>query len=337
MSSANLGWLFYKDYYSAIQDWNDIKKSEKDLAKKVDNLIEVTLKPSQQYPLGNTHFQATTTYPGLILGSGNAHELPKMDGQAILGFDFDYTTGLPIIRGSSIKGVLRSAFKHWEYIAEISSLKTKDEVEKVENEIFVNNDIFFDAVIVSDGKILGDDYITPHGENLLKNPTPLRFIKVLPDVTFRFDFSLHDCNITEDEIFSKEAKSKLFQIILKDLGLGAKTNVGYGKFENFSPFKTQEEKERELQELEEKREKEKQQREEEEKRIKEQKAQKAKEGINTLLECKTLPEAFKLLKDSFGAKPKPTPEQKKVIQEFYNKQKNLSKKDIKTFKKYGVE
>ncbi|MEA2048591.1 MAG: hypothetical protein U9O64_09130 [Campylobacterota bacterium] len=54
------------------------------------------------------------------------------------------------------------------------------------------------------------------------------------------------------------------------------------------------------------------------------------------MECKTLAEGFKLLKDSFGKKPKPTAEQKEVIQKFYNKQRNLSKSDIKVFHKYGI-
>jgi len=53
---------------------------------------------------------------------------------------------------------------------------------------------------------------------------PLRFIKVLPDVTFRFDFEL------TDGILEKERKTILFAQILSDLGIGAKSNVGYGKF-----------------------------------------------------------------------------------------------------------
>ena len=229
MSNANLGWLFYKDYYTAIEDWNNPKRYEEKIKEKVDEIIEKKITLQKNTPLGNTHFQAATTYPGLILGSGYTHELPSLVGQAILGFDFDYTTGLPIIRGSSIKGALRSAFKHWEYITSISSLKTQEEVKELETEIFEGKDIFFDATIIktdSKNKILADDYLAPHSDNPLKNPVPLRFIKIAPNVTFRFDFELHD------GLISKKAKSKLFQTILEDLGLGAKTNVGYGKFIN---------------------------------------------------------------------------------------------------------
>jgi len=45
---------------------------------------------------------------------------------------------------------------------------------------------------------------------------------------------------------------------------------------------------------------------------------------------------IKLLKDSFGAKPKPTREQRNIIESYYKKQKNLSKADKKVFKKYGI-
>ena len=221
---SNLGWLFYKDYFRGL-DYAHLENeiNEQLIQEKVNTLLNQIITLDEDAMLGNTHFKATTTYPGLILGSGNAHELPSVKGQAILGFSFDYTSGLPVIAGSAVKGVLRSAFKHWEYIAEYTRFTTKEEVEALETEIFVHGDIFFDAVVITSGKLLGDDYITPHGD-ALKNPTPLRFIKVLPNVTFRFDFEL------KDGIVTKEEKSILFAEILSDLGIGAKTNVGYGKF-----------------------------------------------------------------------------------------------------------
>lgn len=325
---ANIGWLFYKEYFKDI-DYSklDSPKNEITINKKVAHIISQKPTIEEAEVLGTTHFSARTTYPGLLLGSGNSHELPDIKGQAILGFHFDYTSGLPIIQGSSIKGVLRSAFKHGEYIQELLKNETLD-VKELEKEIFENSDIFFDATISNvEGKILGDDYIAPHA-NELKDPIPLRFIKVLPNITFRFDFELSDGLIT------KEQKSKLFQEILEDLGLGAKTNVGYGKFENFNVYKTAEEKEQEIKEAEEKKEQEAKHRELEQEALKEEKQQKAKNGINALSDCKTLADAFKLLKESFGAKPKTSPEQKALIQAFYNKQKNLSKSDIKVFDKY---
>jgi len=257
---SNLGWLFYKDYFKGI-DYSDLEneKNEHIIQEKVKNLITQTVTLDEDEMLGNTHFRATTTYPGLILGSGNAHELPDVKGQAILGFSFDYTSGLPVIAGSSVKGVLRSAFKHPEYIQELlnemgiggfspeqDEKAIASQIKELETEIFDNGDVFFDAVVVANGgsTILGDDYITPHGD-ALKNPIPLRFIKVMPNVSFRFDFEL------SSGIISKSKKVKLFQDILADLGLGAKTNVGYGKFDGFKKEQTEEEKELEKLEREE--------------------------------------------------------------------------------------
>ena len=220
---SNLGWLFYKDYFRGI-DYADLSNPDNQtiIQDKVKKIINQSVSIVEDERLGNIHFKATTTYPGLILGSGNAHELPSIEGQVILGFHFDYTSGLPVIQGSSIKGVLRSAFKYPEYIKEY--VDDEVDVEALEKEIFNNGDVFFDATIMSNGKILSDDFLTPHGDDPLKNPIPLRFIKVLPNVTFRFDFEL------SDGILIKESKAILFANILSDLGIGAKTNVGYGKF-----------------------------------------------------------------------------------------------------------
>ena len=76
------------------------------------------------------------------------NQLPSIESQAILGFDFDYTSGLPIIRGSGIKRVLRSAFKHPDYIKELLHNKIIN-IKKLKIEIFENNDIFFDATIIN--------------------------------------------------------------------------------------------------------------------------------------------------------------------------------------------
>jgi len=90
-------------------------------------------------------------------------------------------------------------------------------------------DIFFDAFPIhsfnDNGKFLANDYITHH-EDPLKNPNPVQFLKVLPQVTFRFDFKLTDKGM------DKDLKLELFKQILLDLGIGAKTNVGYGQFTN---------------------------------------------------------------------------------------------------------
>jgi CRISPR-associated protein Cmr6 len=100
-------------------------------------------------------------------------------------------------------------------------------------------DIFHDAILVKGSlsekhknQILGSDAITPH-KGKLKNPVPLLFLKVLPEVTFRFQFDLKTPREVDDRLLdvSKEKKLKMFKQILLNQGIGAKTNVGYGQFQ----------------------------------------------------------------------------------------------------------
>jgi CRISPR-associated protein Cmr6 len=89
-------------------------------------------------------------------------------------------------------------------------------------------DVFFDAVLniaaCNNRKIMGTDFLTPH-ENELKNPKPLQFMKVLPQIAFEFRFKFK----TKD-FFTEKAKEVFFKQLLLITGIGAKTNVGYGQF-----------------------------------------------------------------------------------------------------------
>jgi CRISPR-associated protein Cmr6 len=51
------------------------------------------------------------------------------------------------------------------------------------------------------------------------------FLKILPEVTIQFQFDL------KDGLLTKGQKEDLFRRLLLDFGIGAKTNVGYGQFE----------------------------------------------------------------------------------------------------------
>ncbi|WP_035571256.1 type III-B CRISPR module RAMP protein Cmr6 [Halonatronum saccharophilum] len=303
---GDLGWLFYKGYYSffgqdehkkVLKEFWDAKDSsdKKRIKDAEDRLKELKEFMGKQYGKKNNLLKSyrfevatddkkrelnnkqrlkfKTTYPGLLIGSGYSHET-KTDGEFKLGFEFDYTTGLPIIPGSSVKGLLRSAFpvegerydeEKEEYIKEIlesifdrSENKVKSDAKEVDtyilrDEIFegvdenreclsiYDRDIFYDAKIVESryrgggkedkGRIVGEDYITPHGDNPLKDPTPLKFLKVLPNVIFEFEFDLKGSIVSDIKITAKE-KRELFRTIVLDLGIGAKTNVGYGYLED---------------------------------------------------------------------------------------------------------
>ena len=113
----------------------------------------------------------------------------------------------------------------------------------IKNEIFGQQDIpgtdnFFDAVIdikkTGNNNIMGSDFITPHKHESRReldpfvNPNPIQFIKVLPGIFFEFRFNLSNSVIYPK--WTSELKLKLFKTILLTLGIGAKTNVGYGQF-----------------------------------------------------------------------------------------------------------
>ncbi|HHS92331.1 MAG TPA: type III-B CRISPR module RAMP protein Cmr6 [Campylobacterales bacterium] len=241
MSQTNMGWLFYKKMYEQGNNTTHIKQSMEKLLdiKSVDEVLE-----SQH------GFRLKTTYPGLLIGSGYLHGL-NSDEDAKIGFYFDHTTGLPLIQGSSVKGVLRSCFglavkgqndphkteKH-KMIRSLLNQESLD-VEALAQEIFegidaesgkvkgmYKRDIFYEARVVEvKESLLTDDYLAPHGKDLLVNPVPLRFVKVAPEVTFEFSFDLKDSSM-----LTAEEKEKLFKCLLLEFGIGAKTNVGYGQF-----------------------------------------------------------------------------------------------------------
>jgi CRISPR-associated protein Cmr6 len=267
--ATNIGHLYYKQYFKGLKLHKDtgIPEKKQKLDAPINGVSLYELKISDYSNLINIYknqhqFQLTTSYPGLLIGSGYIHEVggKEIESELKLGFYFDHTTGIPMIPGSSVKGLLRSAFakatekfkigdekvKASKYVRELLKEITKEEwslekIYKLEKSIFegenststYNRDIFFDAYPISsgndNGKFLANDYITPH-DDPLKNPTPLQFLKVLPNVQFQFNFKLTDNGL------NAELKRDLIKHILLDLGIGAKTNVGYGQFDPDPPI-----------------------------------------------------------------------------------------------------
>ncbi len=288
----NLRQFFYKTYYSHFNprylysDEREKNKIEKDNADKFEEKnqelfdFKVPKKTLERFRFKNFgahlyQFSLQTIYPGLLIGTGYMHETGSK-GELKIGFYFDYTTGLPVLPGHSVKGALRAYFPR--LTAKLSSTEPKemkcakaayilsllgldhefaeknedDRLEWVtklemqifdvgsfceeyvfeENETLYMPDVFLDAQIgkaAAGDNILGPDTITPHKE-VFKDPIPLPFVKVLPCVTWEFSFLLHDTEIDGIKISAQE-KCKLFKNILLDQGIGAKTNVGYGQFE----------------------------------------------------------------------------------------------------------
>jgi len=200
---------------------------------------------------------------GVFIGLGYTHEIPAVKGQLINGFYFDYSTGKPIIPGSSIKGVIRSGFPYTdkelqekisnqiknkedkakdikflyeeinkgkletikEILKELGFNLNEEDIFKLRDEIFEYGDIFLDAYIISRGKIFDIDYFAPHDDEF-SHPVPLKFLKITQGVKFKFRFLVKDGILT-----ANQKKSLLKKIILVN-GLGAKVNENYGRFKN---------------------------------------------------------------------------------------------------------
>ena len=252
----NFGYWYYREYFDTINlDSKGIVTNFSTFNKgKNDKLIKgATLPP---YDNENdiedvTSFELKTCYPGLLCGVGYHHEINKpadekgKKGKKVegdkeddapevynLGMYFDYTSGLPVIPGSSIKGMLRSAIEEWDFLADYKPNNgvTREEIIKTVFEgkglSIYDRDIFLDAIpIKADNKLFGEDYITHH-PTPLQNPNPVRFLRVNPGVTYQFRFILRN----NDNGLKADFKEDLFKAIICTFGLGAKTNVGYGQF-----------------------------------------------------------------------------------------------------------
>lgn len=241
----NLNLLFYKTFYSKLGDntWfderNKVTVFEHDIITKSQKLVGSGFYKEDYKPVSDKiaphKFMLKTSYPGLLAGTGYAHGVDS-DDDIKIGFSFDYVTGQPYIPGSSVKGLLRSYFEG-EKKAVIGCFLKDDNlnVDELKKSVFGSNDedgvdIFFDAVVRrgdEKGRVMGFDAITPHGEDLTKNPIPIKILKVLPDVVFEFSFKLAD-SVVDGKTVTAEQKKELFRKILMTFGIGAKTNVGYG-------------------------------------------------------------------------------------------------------------
>ncbi len=308
---GNLGLLYTRRYYSGInqsvlnKDKITIVTSNSSKPRKTnhqeiyyasrnDNIIaqaKVASLPKSGLIRDSQTLELTTTYPGLITGIGIPHSAGHTN-ESILGLVFDHTTGLPYIPGSSVKGLLRSAFPMQDdalakkcdqdakaqrqkgetaeaakleakaeklhnqaeqkrlFIAQtIGSGFPKEQVDELGFSIFgkteksadppeeqgyplASRDIFFDAFPSAMGQagLLGLDFIAPHTNGEFKDPNLIQFMRIEPGVTFRFEFRLHDSMLQKDKLrLDADAKLDLFSTILTTLGIGAKTNVGYGQ------------------------------------------------------------------------------------------------------------
>lgn len=228
----NLNYLLNAEYYNTLTH-RHFQFCNRALAERQFSIGTTVNSEKIPFSEPKQSFLLKTLYPGLLVGLGNAHEAGLgVDGndeegaEIKLGFTLDFVTGLPKIPGSTVKGILHSTFEnHSEYVAGLLKINDKEEFESLKKSIFSEGKkkvVFFDAIPVKPGKanrLLSLENITPHLEPL-KGPNPITLLKVIPNVEFLFRFDFKG--------FKNYDLKNLFKTILCDLGVGAKTNTGFG-------------------------------------------------------------------------------------------------------------
>ena len=241
----NLHKLYYKDYFSGV-DFTDLDSNKSQKAVLESNRIltqKVSKADLHDEKIGEdmTAFELQVQYPGLITGVGIQHEA-SVKGEFKLGLHLDYTTGLPVVYGSSVKGVLRSYFaEKYRGDADVERLVAdifdgKSYSEQGRDKSVYCRDVFYDAVVVSpnsNGQILAPDALAPHGTSdpnyPFIDPTPIQFVKIATGTVLKFRFKLVPTKDGDTVVMSAKEKKALFEEILTTYGIGAKTNVGYGQ------------------------------------------------------------------------------------------------------------
>ena len=279
----NLGYFYYKilmdkiialpEYQRYLQSFD--KKKAPDIQKKqgiIKPLFENSFFMEEEFEYAGyekKEFNLKVKGKGLLIGVGYTHEIPAVKGQFINGFYFDYTTGMPLIPGSSIKGAIRSTFpyKKDELKSILKKIKKsyedkKDELKSIlkksyedkkftyeeinkgkmqyikkltslnENEIFVLRDEIFNY-----GDIFLDAYIISKGKFFDEDyfaPQTDEFSHPVPLKFLRIkegiEFKFRFLLKPNFKILNINERAEFFKKIIQSNGLGAKTNENYGRF-----------------------------------------------------------------------------------------------------------
>lgn len=125
----NLKYLYYRKYFDGI-----IQIAPPEKGSQAEKNIEAAFREKNRQltstkgvlPFQSARFHNVGTLqelklhvqnPGLLPGIGYPHEV-GYPGEFKLGFGFDHVSGLPVLPGSSVKGVLRSVFPQFKFDAE---------------------------------------------------------------------------------------------------------------------------------------------------------------------------------------------------------------------------
>ena len=232
-TTPNLSLKYYKraDLYKN----HEFKELTKDKSKFFDDIIRFSKSPAykQAFETRKRLMEGIgisfpmTTATRLVFGMGYQHP-------AEIGFMFDWTSGLPIIPGSSLKGI---ALQMAEYKKEQGINQLFGSPEGGEGEI-----IFLPAYpCVEENKpFLELDVMTPHYREYYSDPAnnppadwyspiPLHFLTVPAGIKYCFRIAMRR-NLKVNESRHLSQAKGILEFALTDFGVGAKTAVSYGYF-----------------------------------------------------------------------------------------------------------
>ncbi len=182
---------------------------------------------------GGKVFQFTTD-SRFATGLGREHPVEN-------GFAWHHTLGTPYLPGSSIKGLIRNWAEQWDAATEG---KSRQEIKQEVNAVLggpgsVGRVLLLDALPTAP-PTLEPDVMTPHYGDYYQSPPdnvkapgdwlspiPIPFLVVAKDQSFQFAIMP---NTLADEHLINTVSEWLIEA-LQWLGAGAKTSVGYGRFE----------------------------------------------------------------------------------------------------------
>ncbi len=196
----------------------------------------ILLRANKQTPL---FFKTNSPF---VTGLGLEHPIEN-------GFAWHHTLGVPYLPGSSVKGMVRTFATHWgedsegeaykKEIMRIFGPKTSDIDSKQVTSSHIGSVIFLDA-LPTRAIQLKADIMTPHyqeyyasqGNNITPpadylSPNPIPFLVVAQGANFQFGVLPRNKKSEAD----CQKVIKWLEEALTWIGAGAKTAVGYGRFE----------------------------------------------------------------------------------------------------------
>lgn len=208
------------------KNWiNTVTKGQIGYAAKLSEVIERRKKLLDSCEGQALNFKTTGPF---VTGLGREHPVEN-------GFAWHHTLGTPYLPGSSVKGMVRNWVEQWEDADPEIIKRIFGPRSRKDGDASVGSVIFMDALPVSPVQLKAD-VMTPHYGPYYSegkdpgdwhNPIPIPFLVVDEGQEFLFGIIPRNPRIDDCKIVKKWLLDALGSI-----GAGAKTAVGYGRFEH---------------------------------------------------------------------------------------------------------